>query len=125
MKGIVITASNEISVREFTSPLYESIGKVVGGWIAVVRPMGLTRPFCMIVNEEGLLLELAYNAVGSYLYETRKHGSPILGNIVIMKEGMTPEGPDIIGLTNDEVKALKEILTKQFDLKEKENDYQP
>lgn len=124
MKGIVITTSGEISVNDFSAPLYKSVGDAVGGWIENVHPRGLSSPYCMIVNEEGLLRDLPYNAVGSFLYETRKHGSPILGDIVIMKEGMTPEGPDIIGLSDDEVKTLCTMFKTKFKLKEKNNDYE-
>lgn len=55
MKGLVITAENKMQVREFGEPAYETIGKAVGGWIEVVHPKGLPGPFCMVVNEEGLL----------------------------------------------------------------------
>lgn len=124
MKGIVITASGELSVQDFSAPLYKSVGDAVDGWIENVHPRGLSFPYCMIVNEEGLLRNLPYNAVGSYLYETQKHGSPILGNIVIMKEGMTPEGPDIIGLSDDDVNTLYTMFKKKFTLKEKNNDHE-
>ena len=55
MKGLVITTENKMQVREFDEPAYETIGKAVGGWIEVVHPKGLPGPFCMVVNEEGLL----------------------------------------------------------------------
>lgn len=56
MKGLVITTENKMQVREFDEPAYETIGKTVGGWIEVVHPKLLPAPYCMIVNEEGLLL---------------------------------------------------------------------
>ena len=59
MKGLVITTENKMQVREFDEPAYETIGKTVGGWIEVVHPKLLPAPYCMIVNEEGLLLGLA------------------------------------------------------------------
>lgn len=96
MKGIVITPDCEMSVQEFERPLYETVGKVVGGYIEHVKPRLLDDPFCMIVNEEGLLEKLAVNPVGCFLYETLSHGWPIVGTIVIMKDGFTDEGPDII-----------------------------
>ena len=95
-----------VEVKDFAPPLYQSLGEAVGGTIELVRPRGLARPFVMIVNDEGLLLELPLNRLGSILYETHKHGSPIVGNIVIMKEGMTSRGPDIIGLKPQEEKAM-------------------
>lgn len=107
MKGLVVTTENEVLVKEFDQPLNESIGEVVGGYIEIVHPRGLAYPFTMIVNEEGLMQDLPLNLVGSYLYETHKHGHPILGNIVIMAEGMTPSGYDITGLPDDAIESLK------------------
>ena len=82
MKGLVITTENKMQVREFGEPAYETIGKAVGGWIEVVHPKGLPDPFCMVVNEEGLLHGLPLNLFGCILYDTVRHGNPIVGNIV-------------------------------------------
>ena len=92
MKGLVITTENKMQVREFGEPAYETIGKAVGGWIEVVHPKGLPDPFCMVVNEEGLLHGLPINLFGCILYDTVRHGNPIVGNIVILKEGFTTPG---------------------------------
>ena len=91
MKGLVITTENKMQVREFGEPAYETIGKAVGGWIEVVHPKGLPDPFCMVVNEEGLLHGLPLNLFGCILYDTVRHGNPIVGNIVILKEGLARE----------------------------------
>ena len=57
-KGVVITTADEVSVRDFAAPLNKSLGAVVGGYIELVHPQGLQPPYCMIVNEEGLLKDL-------------------------------------------------------------------
>lgn len=106
MKGLVITTENKMQVREFGEPAYETIGKAVGGWIEVVHPKGLPDPFCMVVNEEGLLHGLPVNLLGSILYESFRHGNPIVGNIVFCKEGFVEGERDIIGLDEDDVKFL-------------------
>ena len=103
-----------IEIKDFSAPLYKAIGEAVGGTIEIVRPRGLARPFVMIVNDEGLLLELPLNRIGSILYETHKHGSPIVGNVVIMKEGMTSNGPDILGLDDIEIDSLTLALRQEF-----------
>lgn len=103
MKGLVITTENKMQVREFDEPAYETIGKTVGGWIEVVHPKLLPAPYCMIVNEEGLPL----NLFGCILYDTVRHGNPIVGDIVILKEGFTTPGErDFIGLDEDDIKFL-------------------
>lgn len=112
MKGLVVTTDNEVSVKEFDQPLYKSIGEVVGGYIEIVHPRGLAYPFAMTVNEEGLMQNLPLNLVGSYLYEAHKHGNPIVGNIVIMMEGMTPSGYDITGLPDDAIEPLKNLISQ-------------
>ena len=103
-----------VEVKDFAPPLYQSLGEAVGGTIELVRPRGLARPFVMIVNDEGLLLDLPLNRLGSILYETQKHGSPIVGNVVIMKEGWTCDGMDILGLEPHEEEALMDDLRKAF-----------
>ncbi len=114
MKGIVVTTDNHLKVQEFAAPLYKSVGAAVDGWIEIVRPGGLKKPFVMIVNEEGLIKELPVNVVGSLMYGTPVHGSPIVGNIVIMKEGWTDEGKDLLGLSDEEVVTLTNELVSLF-----------
>ena len=106
MKGIVITTDLEISVREFTEPPYKSIGEAVGGYIEVVHPMGLKEPFCMVVNEEGLLKKLPLNTIGSFWYGTQFHGHPIAGDIVLLKEGLVGCEIDFIGLDDAEIESI-------------------
>lgn len=57
MKGVVVTTDLDVYIQDFAQPLYETVGKVVGGYIERVQPMLLERPYCMLVNEEGLLLD--------------------------------------------------------------------
>lgn len=64
----------------------------------------------MIVNEEGLLENLPINSIGCLLYGTAFHQCPIVGDIVIMKDGFRNGEPDIVGLTDKEV----DIISKEF-----------
>lgn len=112
MRGIVITTDLTMETKDFGQPLYKTVGEAVGGWIEIVHPKGLPRPLCFICNEEGLLKDLPMNAVGSLWYGTLQHGCPIAGNIVVMKEGMTDDGPDIVGLTDGDIIWVKEIAIK-------------
>ena len=108
MKGVVFTTDGQMFVKEFTQPLYKSVGDVVEGWIEVVHPRGLEDPFCFICNEEGLLRDLPLNAIGNLWYGTLQHGCPIAGNIVVMKEDLNDREPDIVGLTDKEIAMIKE-----------------
>ena len=47
------------------------------------------------------------NAFGSFLYGTDNHGSPILGDIVLLREGINSDGElDLLGLTELDIKHL-------------------
>lgn len=110
MKGIVVTTDLEIRIEEFSDPLYKTVGSAVGGYIEHVHPMRLARPLCMIVNEEGRLLDLPLNHIGSFFYGTDQHGEPIVGNIVIMKDGYRGGEPDIVGLNDVEAEQIKDVI---------------
>ena len=114
MKGLVISTNNKHHVEEYGEPLYRTVGETVGGYIEIVHPKGLPSPYCMIVNEEGLIRELPVNLMGSILYQSNIHGSPIVGNIVIMKDGIRDGEPDIVGLDNFDVAKLVLMLTDKF-----------
>lgn len=112
MKGIVITTKNEMRVQEFSEPAHLSIGDAVGGWIEIVHPMRLEQTYCMIVNEEGVLLNLPINSFGSFLYGMDYHGNPILGDIVLVKEGIDSDGGrDILGLDGQDIKYLCDMVS--------------
>lgn len=110
MKGIVVTTDLEIRIEEFSDPLYKTVGSAVGGYIEHVKPARLRHPYCMIVNEEGRLLDLPLNYVGSFFYGTDQHGEPIVGNIVIMKDGYRGGEPDIVGLNDVEAEQIKDVI---------------
>lgn len=110
MKGIVVTTDLEIRIEEFSDPLYKTVGSAVGGYIEHVKPARLRHPYCMVVNEEGRLLDLPLNYVGSYFYGTDQHGEPIVGNIVIMKDGYRGGEPDIVGLNDVEAEQIKDVI---------------
>lgn len=111
MKGVVVTTDLNVRIEEFGNPLYKTVGTAVGGYIEHVKPARLRHPYCMIVNEEGRLLDLPLNPIGSYFYGTDQHGEPIAGNIVVMKDGYRDGERDIIGLNDVEAEQIKDIIT--------------
>lgn len=122
MKGVVVTTDFDVRVEDFADPLYKTVGVAVDGYIEHVHPMRLKEPFCMIVNEEGRLRGLSRNLVGSFLYGTDLHGEPIVGNIVIMKDGYRNGEPDIVGLTDEELERVQSsmsILVSKMNLQSK------
>lgn len=112
MVGLFVTTDNEMSTVEYDTPHYDAIQNAVGGWYEHVHPMGLERPYCMMVNEEGLLRNLPLNRLGSLLYGTPQHGQPIVGNILFLKDGYHGGEPDVVGMTEDEVQRLGDKFVK-------------
>lgn len=112
MVGLFVTTDNEMSMVEYDAPHYDVIQKAVGGWYERVHPMGLERPYCMMVNEEGLLRNLPLNWIGSELYGTPKHGQPIVGNAIFLKDGYHGGEPDVVGMTEDEARRLGDKFAK-------------
>ena len=112
MKGLVVTTEKTMRVQEFSEPVHRSIGDAVGGWIEVVHPKRLEYPYCMVVNEEGVLLKLPINSFGSFLYGTDTHGWPVAGNAVLMKEVYNSDGElDILGLDEQDIKHMCDMVS--------------
>lgn len=112
MIALVVNTRNEIRRVEYDPPHYDVIKEAVGGWYEHVHPMGLDRPYSMMVNEEGLLLGLPMNRLGSELYGTPQHGQPIVGDIVFLKDGYDGGEPDVVGMTEDEAQRLGDKFVK-------------
>lgn len=106
MDALVVTVENEILKVSYDRSHYELIEEAVGGNFEVVRPRLLQRPYCMMVNEDGLLYGFPRNFLGCYFYGTQHHGVPIVGNIFIAKEGCFGDGVDLIGMSSEESQFL-------------------
>ncbi|MBR6029233.1 MAG: hypothetical protein IKP40_09075 [Clostridia bacterium] len=80
-----------------------------------VYPHGLEDPYMMIVDEEGLLKEKpVVNFFASWLYETHRHGHPIVGDALIMKQIETDDGPEIGGMEKAEAEAIQLTAHSRF-----------
>lgn len=127
-KMIKITADNEITVHEFPDGTHheqnEYIRELIGpdcNFYEHVMPRRLytelgaerertyTYGKCanMLVDEEGHYHDLPVNVVGSWLYETDRHGYPILGTILIAGEYLSKDGGiDFSGLSESQFQML-------------------
>lgn len=93
--------------------------------IDIVHAEGLRRPYCLVVDDEGLLVdEPVINLYASHMYGAHKHGQAIAGRAVIMKDEIADaDGSiDTVWLTLSEALRLKEeiqsnMLTVVFDIK--------
>lgn len=104
MKTIKIGTGNQISVLDIHT--VSDLRDLLGDNPEHVRPRRLPPPYCMFVDGNGLLKDLPLNPVGSWLYETDKHGFPIAGDVYLLKDGWGPNGFDSLGLEDEDIAAL-------------------
>ena len=112
MLGLVITTDDKMYKKEFGRPLFQTISDVIGGF-EIVTPVGLPRPFCFMVDDKGVWKDLPVNHVGTAWYDALPH--KIHGDIVVMKKGWTVNGPDVIGLTEEECKTVINLVYEMTD----------
>ena len=110
--GLMISPDG-VQTVDFSEQIhYKELQKVVGGPIEVVHPRRLPEPYVMICNEVGRLVGLTANPVASWFYETDKHGQPIVGTVVILREEETGEGVDLVSLKGDDLMRIAGILER-------------
>ena len=114
-KAIVITTDNKVDVRDLEvkdNSLLEALQGVVGGYIETVSPMRLSHGLLMIVNEEGVILDLPVNIIASILYGADLHGTFIYGDVAIVDRGYRNGEPDLEGIPPLLVDQLLDELSK-------------
>lgn len=99
-------------------PSFEDAAKVIDAdLIEVVRPYTFAicgRPdLVLLVDESGALRrDRIVNPIASELYGCFEHGVCIFGDVLIAKEGMGTEGPEIVGLAKDETQAVAGLVER-------------
>lgn len=122
MQAIKITTDNVISVVDIDLNDFRSINREIECSLnEVVKTQIMFNwfkgPVVMLVDEEGLLRRRKINSVGSYMYGTLYHGSPIVGDIIFA----VPDGEYLTGFA--EAERVKENLIIEFPfLKEADNE---
>lgn len=138
MKIIKITTDLEMTIHEFPTGTYEEQNAYLRGLIGEdcrlyehVMPNRLYTKFhhkyrptkvvgqcvSMLIDEESLLKKnITPNLVGSYLYETDKHRTPILGNVLFVGEEWTGDGIDFCGIEESTLKKLELQLNDLINL---------
>ena len=93
------------------------LAKLIGcSWIEIVRPRRLEEGQVLVIDEEGRLKPNTVNLVASYLYEADKHGEPIVGNALVMKEVLGNDGPELAGLEDYEVVNAEAICDRIMEM---------
>lgn len=141
MKIIRVSTDNEISVHDFPEGSYseqnQTLRKLIGPCCELYEHVMPNRLYSalgasnkvskekgacvsMLVDEEALYHDLEDNLVGSYLYESDKHGWAIAGNILFVGETWGSDGIDFYGIAEDQFSML---LPKLKELAEKARNY--
>ena len=131
MQIIRISTGNEISVHDFPEGSYlernQALRELIGPccetlehvlpkrlYTELMVPGKIMREeggfVSMLVDEDGICHGLDPNMAGSYLYETDKHGYPILGNILFVGEKLADEGVEFCGISPKRFRQLYQQL---------------
>lgn len=142
MKIIRISTDSGMSVHEFPEGTYREqngeLRRLIGpqcGLLEHVLPKRLYSELgvpgkvlreaggfvSMLIDEEGLFHDLDENPIGSYLYETDRHGHPIMGNILLVGEKLTKEGVDFCGISDKRLGLLYPQLADMTEKARKEH----
>ena len=116
MIAILIKTTDEVEIIDIVAGGIDeelrAMQGFVGGYIEHVRPRGLPRPYCMIVNEEGLVHELPRNSAASALCDGI---APIVGDVLILKDDIDENGDGVIvGIEPYAAQIIAEKLCLRF-----------
>lgn len=118
MKTVKITTDNVVSVIDVDFNDFRSIQKAIGGYFETINTRKMydyfKQPMMFLIDEEVHLKRLPLNQLGSYFYDTERHGWPIAGDINLA----VPDGEYILGL--EDAEAMKIQLLNDFDFLEEE-----
>jgi hypothetical protein len=114
MKAIKVTTDNVITIIDLTEsddqPLYKALQREVGGYVENVNLIGLPHPYCMLVDEEGLLKGKRSNFLGGFLISKGANWRRIVGDIVIMRLEGQEDGIAHVGLSDNEIENITNAL---------------
>lgn len=105
MKGIKIDVDGTVIGVEFNNdkPVWEQVNDALGSEIFEIVRTGLNMPenrVILLVDESGLCKGLKYNPVATDVAESFGcyPGIYLVGPVLIMTEGMTDDGPDLVDM---------------------------
>lgn len=115
MKTIKITTDNIISIIELSSGAVEishALGDVLPEF---VHPRYADPGTVIAIDDCGLMKGLPVNKVGSLMYGTQYHGSPIVGDLLVLVDGINEFGePDILLLSDEQAENMKKDLMLKY-----------
>lgn len=119
MTTLKITTDNKVSVIDLDFKDFKTIQREIGGYFECVKTQRLwdyfKAPVMMLVDEEGLIKGLPFNAIASAFYGFDEHDCMIVGDILL---GLAL-GEDIVGLGNSDSEQWMKKLLKDFPILER------
>jgi len=111
-KALIVDRNGAVCIKDVPEDLgWEWMAENLGcEMIEIVRPRNLAKGLVIIVDEEGKLKSNVINVAGSWLYGTAVHGDAIVGDIMILREEMGPEGAECKGMDAETAKELAKDL---------------
>ena len=104
MLKLIVLRPNDTQIVDAEKDLLKQLQMLVGGFIEVVHPEGLSSPYLIVVDEEGALKEnMQVNPVATFLYNLNSMQTgdiyPIMGVAVMLKEVVDKDDEDFAALT--------------------------
>lgn len=120
VKGVLIKARGYKDGGQtlFKVAEYPSVIDTIFDITQFVHPVLLPKPYCLAVDDNGIAYDLQVNEVASILYGYINHGNLIVGDVVVFKDAIVNGQPDIVGLDEEDVEAIKYLLEMGFGAKE-------
>ena len=116
MNALKLSTNGDINLIDLKEKEYEytfqAMQKAIDcSMVDIVHAVNLPDPYCMVVDDEALLVDKpTVNLVASYLYGTVEHGQPICGDVLIMKDSITRDGIETVGLEDVDIVELLNLF---------------
>lgn len=113
IKGIFIVPSEDGSYDKIETVELENTLEAKQGYVnGLIDIVEIEPGIDMIVNDEGLLLDLPYNesATKIFNYSIPNGGGYIVGNVLIVGNTETEEGIEHTSLTDEQIKHITKFL---------------
>lgn len=127
-KMVLVTTGKEVSVIDYPAEKPGDYMAELRGFykaiscdcVEIVRARYMSKfinnchGLVIVVDEEGVIAGKQMNLVGSLLYGTPVHGTPIVGDILIMVEESGFDGSVLAGLEEERAEAIASDIRKIF-----------
>lgn len=121
IRALKIPVDGTIEVVEFkTARSAEDMAAAIG--CRHIERVRVDDGWALLVDEDGLFTGHSVNERASILYGVRVHGTPIVGDVLLMREGMTGSGESMgIDWLDSEPEMLHEWFDREVERRQRPN----